>query len=339
MSAVRDFPRHTNLAALSAGLVLQTQTEIDTNEYGLAQATLKFLCLNQNRKRCTPVRGTGCDQFRAGDDVTKRALKDMAELGAQTSRFIRHGKSPGKGILEVLCQGAIFDSAYENGEITKPDIVFDYTPRTLQVVIYGAAGGLAGLIADSGAYYPIAEATLEYFAIDISYEYVTQSEPFGPRFFEADPGPPAAPDPAAIWDVPFYGWDTAFQPIAGWQVPIIDPITKKATPATGLRPPINHIEGQSRSASFDLFAASGGSGTVSDTAIIPKPLPFRILGDGETNIDPKIDYRPWIKMHMEPGRFHIVQAGRYWHVQEVNTLAFFNPAPKSQAQLAVASGG
>ena len=59
MSAVQNFPRNTNPAALESGLILQGKAAIDTNTAGLSQTTLNFLCLNRQRRLFTQSRYSG----------------------------------------------------------------------------------------------------------------------------------------------------------------------------------------------------------------------------------------------------------------------------------------
>lgn len=95
--------------AASAGLVLQSKTEIDTNEFGLMQGTLKFYLLNEKWPDLEPSRGTALTGFTAGDSRTQAVFDAYGTyIGKQTSRFIRNGCAPGVGTLEVLCQGAKF---------------------------------------------------------------------------------------------------------------------------------------------------------------------------------------------------------------------------------------
>jgi hypothetical protein len=109
MSATSDFPKHTAQSVFNAGLVLQSKPKIEENEYGMLQGTLQFLCANKHWPRIKPKRGTPLDQFRCGDRESAAVLKAYNFLGAQTNGFVRSGSSPGIGILEVVCQGAVFD--------------------------------------------------------------------------------------------------------------------------------------------------------------------------------------------------------------------------------------
>lgn len=108
MPAIKLYPRRTNPQAFDAGLILQSKPRIECNEFGMQQATLQFLCDNKHWPRLAPRRGTPVDQFQCGDDSI-RILKAYNFLGAQTSGFTRNGNTPGIGLLEVMCQGAIFD--------------------------------------------------------------------------------------------------------------------------------------------------------------------------------------------------------------------------------------
>lgn len=168
MPVVTDFPKDTNPQAFEAGLILQSKTEIETNTAGLEQATLSFICLNRYRRRFTPGRGTPVGEFPAGDRRTRDILRALDELGAQSCGFTRNGHSPGKGLLKVLCQGAIFA---DDEEITSPYQSFDYTPQTLSPVrLYDGDNTL------------LSNAILDYDSIDLTWEYVARNKPTGPRF-------------------------------------------------------------------------------------------------------------------------------------------------------------
>jgi hypothetical protein len=117
-------------ALANAGLVIQSKPVIDKTEYGMRQTTLKFNLRNENYKTIDPKRGTPCPDFTAGDERTAATLAYLDFLGAQTSRFTPGGVAPGIGILEVLCQGAIFNVGVDlqgvvSGLITDPGT--DYT--------------------------------------------------------------------------------------------------------------------------------------------------------------------------------------------------------------------
>lgn len=108
MPAVKLFPRHTNPQALLAGLVLQGGSTIRTSEFGLKECTFQFITALENYPKLEPKRGTPVDQFRCGDDLSKRVLKKLNFLGAQSSELQRMSRT-GKAAFSVLCQGADFD--------------------------------------------------------------------------------------------------------------------------------------------------------------------------------------------------------------------------------------
>src|SRR6266702_8644138 len=93
-------------ATADAGLVLQSKTEIDRNEFGLLQATLRFDLLNANWPALDPEQGTPLSSLLAGDALTQAVFDAYGGyLGKQSSRFTRNGVKPGIGILDMLCQG------------------------------------------------------------------------------------------------------------------------------------------------------------------------------------------------------------------------------------------
>lgn len=125
-----------SLSALNTGLVLKSQAEIDGNEFGLEEAHLKFVCLNSNYPAFVPARATAVQNFPIGDALTRDLLIRLSYLGmaAQTHRFTRgRGGSAGVGVLEVVCQGAIFNSfgLDDNGNPNPSDpITIPFTPHS-----------------------------------------------------------------------------------------------------------------------------------------------------------------------------------------------------------------
>src|SRR6266542_104855 len=93
------------------GLVLQTRPEIDTNEAGLKQGTFRFLLANTLWPNFEPRRAVPCQNFGSGNASTLSFLTGISVMGAQTKRWTHNGHAPGVGILEVLCQGAVFGQA------------------------------------------------------------------------------------------------------------------------------------------------------------------------------------------------------------------------------------
>jgi hypothetical protein len=186
MPAIREFPKHTNPAALRAGLVLQAKPEIDCNEYGMEQGTLKFLTFNENLKRLAPKRGTPCSQFKAGDDLTARILRQLDYIGAQTNGKIFGGGS-GIGMLEVLCQGAIFAGhsgdiagvitpASEDDPITAPNNPISSTADTVTVQVFSFQDAGTLKISD----------VINYHAIDLHFEYMARDKARRPRFLKSE---------------------------------------------------------------------------------------------------------------------------------------------------------
>lgn len=296
MPAVRDFPKQTNPQAFDAGLILQSKPEIDVNPAGLEQGTLRFLCRNRLARTLKPARGTPCPQFIAGDDLTGRILKkEFDYLGAQTLRFIRNGSSPGIGILEIMCQGAIFPP---NQSITSPFRSLGYTPRTLDLTIYAHVAGYF-----VNGYGPVAKATLEYQAIDVTHEYVAKEEPKAPLF----------------------------QISGEWALPNADPffpgqeLDHVGDEPDFLQAPVANVSGTSWSIFWEFLQANGG-GTAAGN-IIPRELPFKVLTNDETVADARLDYRPWLRFKMEPSRLDSVPAGQYFHVTETGTIAIAQALP------------
>jgi hypothetical protein len=111
--------QHSSVGArpFSSALTLQSKPEVDKNEFGLRQATLRFALANDQWPAKEPARATPCSSF-LGDTLSMSFLNSISFMGAQTSRWTRDGQCPGIGILEVLCQGAKFDPTYESGAVT-----------------------------------------------------------------------------------------------------------------------------------------------------------------------------------------------------------------------------
>lgn len=103
--------KYIGIGGLSAGLVLQEKPEIDTDQAGLKQTTLRFATFHKNNPALEPVRGTRVSDFVGGDALTNATLNTLPYLGAQSCKWILDGEAPGIDILEVLCQGAVFVTA------------------------------------------------------------------------------------------------------------------------------------------------------------------------------------------------------------------------------------
>jgi hypothetical protein len=133
---------------LDAGLILLGRNPIvDENEYGLHQGTLRFELRNSKYVDFRMNRGVACPDFIAGDDLTGNVLAELDYLACQTKRFTRNGAGPGRGLLDVLCQGAIFDSNYENGEATPYYFVPGSTKEDVSFTIYQTPEELANTYA------------------------------------------------------------------------------------------------------------------------------------------------------------------------------------------------
>jgi hypothetical protein len=108
--------RNVGIGGLDAGLCLivegdgPSMPEIDTNEFGLAETTLRFATFAANLPEMTPARGTPCPDFIGGNSRTNAVLAALDYLGAQSSKRIPNGQGDGVDILEVLCQGANFNT-------------------------------------------------------------------------------------------------------------------------------------------------------------------------------------------------------------------------------------
>jgi hypothetical protein len=136
---LRDFPD---------GLVLQFRPEIDEAETGQLQSTLRFLLANDKYPRLNPARKTLCSDFPAGDDKTSAVMASLDYLGKHSSRFTRSGHAPGIGILEILCQGAVFTDPDDEDAITTP---FDPSSTTKDstsfIVYFGGVGTISANVA------------------------------------------------------------------------------------------------------------------------------------------------------------------------------------------------
>jgi hypothetical protein len=99
-----------------SALVIQSRPEIDTNEFGLMEATFSFLTAVSNWPSIQPARGTPCHEFNgAFSEGTITFLLGVSFLACQTARW-KPGplSTPSRpGTLEVLCQGAIFFNVNE----------------------------------------------------------------------------------------------------------------------------------------------------------------------------------------------------------------------------------
>lgn len=170
-----EFPKNTNPSALRAGLVYQGDAEITGSELGLEETTLNFLCLHENYRKFRPKRGTPCDQFMAGDDDTKVALRILNYLAAQSRTFTENAQGPGIGLLAILCRGALFDNPDADDPITT---VFDTIGTTLDNVSFSTYKKNA----DSGFYDTRYDVELDYDSIDLNFQYVAKNKSALPRF-------------------------------------------------------------------------------------------------------------------------------------------------------------
>lgn len=100
---------NVGIGGLGSGLVLQSKPEIDCNEFGLQEATLKFWLYNNAYPTFVPKRGTPVTSFLT-DVASKNTLTGISFLGCQTTRWTRGigSNTIGVGTLEVHCQGAVF---------------------------------------------------------------------------------------------------------------------------------------------------------------------------------------------------------------------------------------
>lgn len=105
--------RNIGIGGLDQGLCLIVEGggpqlfDIDTNEFGLKQATLRFASFEPYVYK--PKRGTPCSEFISGNAMTTAVLQALPFLAAQSSRVMFNGAGEGVHMIEVLCQGAIFD--------------------------------------------------------------------------------------------------------------------------------------------------------------------------------------------------------------------------------------
>lgn len=199
MSAIATFPKHISPGWLERGLVLQENSEVDCNESGLEQGTLSFLCLHKHYKRFKPKRGTPLVDLPWADDDTRAALRQMDFLGAQTTRLNRDAGGPGVGILEVLCQGAIFagNSKDIKGVITPAStddpITLPFTPSssTIDTITPIITQEDAITVGDISTPSWNITATINYHSIDLHFEYMARDYAQRPRFlrssYDVDP--------------------------------------------------------------------------------------------------------------------------------------------------------
>ena len=97
------------------GLILQAKPKVTTSDAGLREATLIFHVRDDKAKLLQPARRTKCSDFVAGSPRTAQLLADLDFLACQTADYTLSGVAPGKNgapgiaLMEVHCQGAIFD--------------------------------------------------------------------------------------------------------------------------------------------------------------------------------------------------------------------------------------
>lgn len=153
-----------------AGLIIQARPELDTNEAGLIQTKLIFNLRNGKFADLNPPRGTACPDFIAGDDITTAVLAEFPYLAAQTSKMVRDAIAPGIGQLEVDCQGAILTQA--GNTITPPFVTVGNVKDTAQFPVFNDStiGSLLG------------QVTIDYRAIELTFEYVAGEFAQLPRF-------------------------------------------------------------------------------------------------------------------------------------------------------------
>lgn len=215
MPVVSDFPIFTNRQAFDAGLILQEAPEISTNEFGLREVALELLCATELGKKFTPERGTPCSDFVAGDDDTLRLLRiAYAGMAAQTSRFRPDANCPGVSILEVTCQGAKFPDLKPGDALRTAPGQFIFTPISSSIHGSGVSTTIPGAIAVPPSFVstpwtpssrtkasvsfltynadnpnilvPRYQVSLDYYSIDLHYEYMCRIEPSDPIFLQSD---------------------------------------------------------------------------------------------------------------------------------------------------------
>ena len=129
------------------GLILQSRTiEISKSESGLLQTTLVFHLRDDQYAVCDPPRRTICPNFNPGSNRTAEALRALPYLAAQTSNFKRsaiappgRNGEPGIGLLEVLCQGAIFPGNQSVEEVPIHDGGQGYASRPTVTIAGGSS--------------------------------------------------------------------------------------------------------------------------------------------------------------------------------------------------------
>ena len=168
-------PLHSNVGSLisqlNAGggsLVPASQgLEIEENEYGAMECQRSYYCRNTHYPAIRPAFGAA---------PINPPDMDLAFMGAYTSRFRRNACTKGVGILDVVYRGAHFSSS-------------DPDATTVPLHIQGtqkdavAIGHYKNVHPGSGESWQLQSwITVIYFAIELSYQYVSRTNPPAPRF-------------------------------------------------------------------------------------------------------------------------------------------------------------
>jgi hypothetical protein len=177
MPATKIFPKDTNGSPFELGLVLLPKQPVITGSgFGLEQGYISFATYNHNYPRLRPAKGTAVNALKAGDDPTKAALRQLDFLAVESCEFTRSGYGPGKALLKLLVQGAMFVNPTSADPITIPVSDWDRTKDTIQLSIPIDLDGVQVQ----------ASVTLEYYAPDISFEYMAKFRATAPRFVKRD---------------------------------------------------------------------------------------------------------------------------------------------------------
>jgi uncharacterized cupin superfamily protein len=117
--------------------------EIDKQESGLKEATIKFACFDPGPLE--PARGTKCTDFVAGNDQTRDVLALFPYLACQTSKILVNSEGDGVNGVDVTVQGAIFDYTISAAPIASIPITNrgEYTALPLIVFTGGDPSSIA----------------------------------------------------------------------------------------------------------------------------------------------------------------------------------------------------